>query len=1121
MSMEKTHVNLVVIGHVDSGKSTTIGHLLYSCGNISSDTFKKYEKEATKIGKGTFKYAWILDKLKAERERSITIDATLWKFESKKYDFTIIDAPGHRDFIKNMITGTSHADIAILVVPADKGEFEIAYSKDGQLREHALLAFIMGIKQIIVAINKMDACQYSEERYNDIYNQMIKFIKKLGFKPDDIQFVGISGYTGQNLVERYEDEDPTKTNKMPWYKGKTLLEALNDIKPPTRPLNKPLRIPIQDVYKIKDIGIVSLGRVETGILKPGMSVYFAPCNLTTECKSVEMKNIPLKEAIPGDNIGFSIKCAINKNIKRGYVTGDSEKDPPKEVENFRAQIIVLNHPNSIKVGYCPVIDCHTSHTAVKFSKLESKIDRRNGKVIEEYPKEIKKGESGIVLIVPQKPLVVETYKNYPPLGRFTVRDMKMTVAIGVITEIKRKNYMKEIQNYKIKDNQNSEKKEEEIEESKKQIFVNDINNEIQIKKKNERIKAQIINQKEESKISENKLNNNNSNNFLPPGKKEAKADSNINNSESKKLNFNESEKINNCILLLHSISNQLHDQIILINRFENNIDLKSMKNSFDKQLDEIKLQIAKMSKIFRYLNNIRSLLLSRKYINRIIADEVENNIDLRISKTYFLNDIIGFKISDDKIKKMYISQFIVQIKDSILPKNKYNLMSDFLYYLKNYFNNNIHYVFKIQDLTENSAYSLTFNNYDINSKNSSNSLEKNENISENNDVIETNNTNDININGNNSNENSLHNIEYFNEISINQDYNINKNLLDNNLQNPIDLRVDSNIFNKKEKEEIIDIPNEIEYIINNLLDNYENVMNTTKNINILMNIEKEEEICKQIKNDLKVFENDFKLSDDKVNIADDIDFSLHNLKESSTNKFEELFRNFFFKKHDIPIDCNNILPKSKKYIEEKILKIINELNKSLEIYDIILKRMNFFTKKEQISLLANILVIDVNAAINRTTTIKDHLLKLKDNIINYYNTLIITFAFKLKAEEVEKSIKNDKNKFTFESLFQEWKDSFSEVYINNLKKKYSIDEKITEISFPINEKGRKKHVKIEYLRTSKLYKKYVDENELNIMNAEEMLKIIDKIVQEKKIGFFGIDKEIDYSKLKPLNEEEE
>lgn len=430
MGKEKTHVNLVVIGHVDSGKSTTTGHLIYKCGGIDQRTIEKFEKEANQIGKGTFKYAWVLDKLKAERERGITIDISLWKFETEKYYFTIIDAPGHRDFIKNMITGTSQADVAILVVPADKGGFEAAYSKDGQSREHALLAYTMGIKQVILGVNKMDACDWSEERYNEIKDEMTKFLKKTGFKPENINPVAYSGWTGDNLVE--------KSDKMPWYKGDTLLEALNKITPPARPSDKPLRLPLQDVYKIKGFGTVPCGRVETGILKPGMLVYFAPGGITTECKTVEMHHTSLEEALPGDNVGFNVKNVTLKDIKRGNVAGDSKNDPPKEVSDFKAQVIIMNHPNSIKAGYTPVVDCHTAHIAVKFSKLLTKIDRRSGKEIESEPKEVKNGESAIVFMEPQKPLVCETFATYPPLGRFAVRDMKRTVAVGVIKEITRR-----------------------------------------------------------------------------------------------------------------------------------------------------------------------------------------------------------------------------------------------------------------------------------------------------------------------------------------------------------------------------------------------------------------------------------------------------------------------------------------------------------------------------------------------------------------------------------------------------------------------------------------------------------------------------------------------------------
>ena len=432
MGKEKTHVNLVVIGHVDSGKSTSTGHLIYKCGGIDERTIEKFEKEAKLMGKESFKYAWVLDKLKAERERGITIDIALWKFESSKYSFTIIDAPGHRDFIKNMITGTSQADVAILVCAAGTGEFEAGFGKEGQTREHALLAYTMGIKQVIVGVNKMDSTTppYDKERFEDISKEVIDYLKKIGFQQKNVTIVPYSGFMGDNLV--------TKSEKLSWFKGPTLLEALDLIDPPNRPVDKPLRLPLQDVYKITGIGTVPVGRVETGVLKPGMVVAFAPCGIVTECKTVEMHHTNLEEAIPGDNVGFNIKGISVKDLRRGYVVGDSKNDPPKEALHFNAQVIVLNHPNKIMAGYTPVLDCHTSHIACKFDKLLQKIDRRTGKEIEPEPKEIKNQEAAIVQMVPQKSMIVEQFAQYAPLGRFAVRDMKQTVAVGVIKAVEKK-----------------------------------------------------------------------------------------------------------------------------------------------------------------------------------------------------------------------------------------------------------------------------------------------------------------------------------------------------------------------------------------------------------------------------------------------------------------------------------------------------------------------------------------------------------------------------------------------------------------------------------------------------------------------------------------------------------
>jgi elongation factor 1-alpha len=450
MGKEKGHINVVVIGHVDSGKSTTTGHMIYKCGGVDQRTIEKFEKEAAESGKGSFKYAWVMDKLKAERERGITIDIALWKFETPRYYVTVIDAPGHRDFVKNMITGTSQADLAILIIASEEGGFESGISADGQTREHALLAYTLGVKQLIIACNKMDATTppYSEKRFNEISEELKRVVKKVGYNPATVPFVPISGFQGDNMIE--------PTTNMPWFKGAqflrpptkkggdpqkmkvtTLIEAIDSMEPPKRPTELPLRLPLQDVYKIGGIGTVPVGRVETGVLKPGMTVMFAPPMLSTEVKSVEMHHTQLEQAVPGDNVGFNIKGLSVKDIRRGNVASDAKKDPAKPAKNFTAQVIVMNHPGEIKNGYSPVLDCHTAHIACKFAEIKVKMDRRSGKVKEENPKSIKKGDAAMVVMEPSKPMCVETFKEYPPLGRFAVRDMKQTVAVGVIKGVEK------------------------------------------------------------------------------------------------------------------------------------------------------------------------------------------------------------------------------------------------------------------------------------------------------------------------------------------------------------------------------------------------------------------------------------------------------------------------------------------------------------------------------------------------------------------------------------------------------------------------------------------------------------------------------------------------------------
>jgi elongation factor 1-alpha len=284
----------------------------------------------------------------------------------------------------------------------------------------------MGVKQMIVCCNKMDAsgADYKEARFKEIKDEVSIYLKQVGYKIDTVPFVPISGWVGDNMLE--------KSPNMSWYKGMHLLEVLNTIKPPRRPVLKPLRLPLQDVYKISGIGTVPVGRVETGVIKPAMTLCFGPMGTTTECKSVEMHHEQVAEAIPGDNVGFNVKGLSVTDIKRGYVASDAKRECAQDTETFNAQVIVMNHPGQIMNGYAPVLDCHTCHIACKFSEILQKLDKRTGQTTEEFPKSIKSGDAAIVKMTPSKPMVVEAFNEFPPLGRFAVRDMKQTVAVGVI-----------------------------------------------------------------------------------------------------------------------------------------------------------------------------------------------------------------------------------------------------------------------------------------------------------------------------------------------------------------------------------------------------------------------------------------------------------------------------------------------------------------------------------------------------------------------------------------------------------------------------------------------------------------------------------------------------------------
>jgi len=424
---KKPHMNLVVVGHVDNGKSTIVGHLLVDMGVIDQRTIDAFAKESEATGKGdTFKYAWVLDSIKDERERGITIDLAFQKFETAKYFYTLIDAPGHRDFIKNMITGASEADVAILVVSTKSGETEAATDPGGQAREHAFLSRTLGVGQMTVALNKMDDSNYSEARFKEVKETVEKMLRLVGYNTAKIVFVPVSGWKGDNLVKKSEN--------MPWYKGPTLADALDMFEPPEKPIGKPLRIPIQDVYTITGVGTVPVGRVETGVLRANDKVIVMPSGVTGEVKSIETHHTQMESAEAGDNIGFNLRGVDKKSIKRGDVIGPVN-NPPAVAKEFEAQIIVIHHPTAMAPGYTPVLHAHTAQVAATLSEFVAKIDPKTGGATEDKPKFLKTGDAAIVRMKPVRPLAIETFKEFPEIGRFALRDMGTTIAAGVVKAI--------------------------------------------------------------------------------------------------------------------------------------------------------------------------------------------------------------------------------------------------------------------------------------------------------------------------------------------------------------------------------------------------------------------------------------------------------------------------------------------------------------------------------------------------------------------------------------------------------------------------------------------------------------------------------------------------------------
>ena len=426
MARAKPNMNVVFVGHVDAGKSTTVGRLLFDSGIVSEQEMKKLKEEAVKHGKIGFEFAYVMDEIRESRERGVTIDLAYKKLVTQKYEITIIDAPGHRDFVKNMITGASQADCAFLVISAPSGV-------ELQTTEHLWLLRTMGVKNIAVAINKMDAVQYKEEKFNAVKDAVSKLLQGVGIKPEKTTFIACSGLQGDNVFK--------KSDKMSWYKGPTILEQFDLFPAPELPTNLPMRMPVQDVYEITGIGTVPVGKIETGVMKAGMKILVVPGRtgegIAGEIKSIEMHHENLLEANAGDNVGINIRGIGKKDIARGDVICEASKPCPI-VEEFVATITVINHPTVLAKGYTPVFQVHTAQVPCQFVELIAQINPANGEVIKEHPDFLKNGDSAKVRIKPQGKLCLEIQSENPFMSRFAVRDAGSTVAAGMCTEITKK-----------------------------------------------------------------------------------------------------------------------------------------------------------------------------------------------------------------------------------------------------------------------------------------------------------------------------------------------------------------------------------------------------------------------------------------------------------------------------------------------------------------------------------------------------------------------------------------------------------------------------------------------------------------------------------------------------------
>ncbi|XP_077669196.1 HBS1-like protein isoform X3 [Eretmochelys imbricata] len=426
----KQLLNLVVIGHVDAGKSTLMGHLLYLLGNVNKRTMHKYEQESKKAGKASFAYAWVLDETGEERERGVTMDVGMTKFETKTKVITLMDAPGHKDFIPNMITGAAQADVAILVVDASRGEFEAGFETGGQTREHGLLVRSLGVTQLAVAVNKMDQVSWQQERFQEITSKLGQFLKQAGFKESDVAYIPTSGLGGENLVTSCRSSELTE-----WYKGKCLLEQIDSFKPPQRSVDKPFRLCVSDVFKDQGSGFCVTGKIEAGYIQTGDRLLAMPPNETCTAKGITLHDEPVDWAAAGDHVSLTLTGMDIIKINVGCIFCGL-KEPIKACTRFRARVLIFNIDVPITKGFPVLLHYQTVSEPATIRRLLSILHKSTGEVTKKKPKVLTKGQNALIELQTQRPVALELYKDFKELGRFMLRYSGSTIAAGVVTEIK-------------------------------------------------------------------------------------------------------------------------------------------------------------------------------------------------------------------------------------------------------------------------------------------------------------------------------------------------------------------------------------------------------------------------------------------------------------------------------------------------------------------------------------------------------------------------------------------------------------------------------------------------------------------------------------------------------------